>query len=427
VSGQTVAQKVLARAAGLPRVDPGQIVDARIDRIVVNENFHRMQRALVAAGFPDGFPRFADLDRFHLMIEHFQPAQTAQEAGVVAGLRALVARYGIRHFTDATCGVMHRMVLEDIAIPGELALGNDSHSCAWGALNCAGTGMSEKDLIFALITGELWFKVPATIRIALAGRPAPWLSSKDIVLHLAGNEGAGFGLYRALEFDGPGVAHLSVEARMGLATHAVELGAKFGLFPFDAAAEAFLAARPNGAARLAAARPVAADPDAAYERSIAVDLDALTPQVAVPHTIGNVHPVEAVAGEALTIAVIGSCANGHVEDLRAAAAVLRGRRVADGMRLFVQPSSWAVYRQSMREGLLETLLEAGAQVLSPGCHACQGRQPALSAEDRCITSTTRNYRGRMGHAEARIFLASPQTVAASALAGRIADPREALR
>jgi 3-isopropylmalate/(R)-2-methylmalate dehydratase large subunit len=185
-----------------------------------------------------------------------------------------------------------------------------------------------------------------------------------------------------------------------------------------------LAAAPNGAARLQAARPVAADPDAAYERTIAVDLAALTPQVAVPHTIGNVHPVGDVAGERLDVAVIGSCANGHVEDLRAAVAVLRGRRIAPAIRFFVQPSSWAVYRQAMREGLLEALLESGAQLLSPGCHACQGRQPSLAASDHCITSTTRNYRGRMGHAEARIYLASPQTVAASALLGRIADPRE---
>lgn len=426
MTGRTMAEKVLARAAGLAEVRPGQIVDARIDRIVVNENFHRMQRAIVAAGFPEGFPRFADLDRFHLMIEHFQPAQTPQEAAVVTQLRALVARYSIRHFTDATCGVMHRMVLEDIAIPGELALGNDSHSCAWGALNCAGTGMGETDLIFALVTGELWFKVPASIRVVLSGALSPWLSSKDVVLHLAGREGADFGLYRALEFAGGGVAALSVEARMGLAAHAVELGAKFGLFPFDEAASAFIAGRPGGAARLAAARPVAADADAVYERGLSVDLAALTPQVAAPHTFGNVHPAADLAGEAVNVAVIGSCANGHVEDLRAAVAVLRGRRVAPGLRLYVQPASWAVYRQAMGEGLFEALLEAGAQVLSPGCHACQGRQPALSAEDRCITSTTRNYRGRMGHAEAGIYLASPQTVAASALSGRITDPREVM-
>jgi len=424
MTGQTMAEKVLARAAGLARVQPGQIVDARIDRIVVNENFLRMHRALVAAGFPQGFPRFADLDRFHLMIEHFQPAQTPTEAAVVTELRALVARYGIRHFTDATCGVMHRMVLEDIAIPGELALGNDSHSCGWGALNCAGTGMGEKDLIFALVTGELWFKVPATIQVTLHGRLAPQTAAKDLVLHLAGREGADLALYRALEFAGEGLASLSMEARMGLAAHAVELGAKFGLFPFDDVAAAFLAAAPGGAARLAAARPFLADPDATYERRIAVDLGALTPQVAAPHGFGRVRPVGDLAGEALEVAVIGSCANGHVEDLRAAVAVLDGRRIAPGMRFYVQPSSWAVYRQAMREGLLEALLESGAQLLSPGCHACQGRQPSLAATDRCITSTTRNYRGRMGHAEARIYLASPQTVAASALLGRIADPRE---
>jgi 3-isopropylmalate/(R)-2-methylmalate dehydratase large subunit len=422
----TMAERVLARAAGLASVEPGQLVDARLDRIVVNENFLRMHRALVAEGFADGFPGFADLDRFHLMIEHFQPAQTEHAAAVVAAVRALAARYGIRHFTDATCGVMHRMVLEDIAIPGELAIGNDSHSCGWGALNCVATGMGEKDLIFALVTGSLWFKVPPSIRIELTGTPPAWLSSKDIVLHLAATEGVGFGLYRALEFAGDGVAALSFEARAGLAVHAVELGAKFGLFPFDAVAEAFLAAQPNGARRRAAARPVAADHDARYERRIAVALDRLAPLVAVPHTIGNVQPIEAVAGEALSVAVVGSCANGHVEDLRAAATVLRGRRVAPSIRFYVQPCSWGVYRAAAREGLLDILLEAGAQVLSPGCHACQGRQPALAADDRCITSTTRNYRGRMGHPQARIFLASPLAVAAAAVAGRIVDPRTLL-
>jgi 3-isopropylmalate/(R)-2-methylmalate dehydratase large subunit len=419
-----MAEKVLARAAGLPSVTAGQIVDARLDRVVANENFHRMHRTLVREGFAEGFPRIFDLDRFHLLLEHYQPAQNEKQAGALALMRELARRYGLRHFVDSTCGVMHRMVLDDIAIPGELAVGNDSHSCAWGALNCAGTGIGEKDMIFALIFGELWFKVPPSIRIDLSGRLAPWASSKDIVLRLAGDHGVGLGLYRSLEFAGPALPALSVEARMGLASHAVELGAKFGLFPFDAAAEAFLADRPSGAARLEAARPVAADPDAAYERAIPLDLDALAPQVALPHTFENVRGVREVAGEALTMAVIGSCANGHVEDIRAAAALLRGRRVAAGIRLFVQPSSWVVYRQAMREGLFEVLLDAGAQVLSPGCHACQGQQAALAPEDRCITSATRNYRGRMGSPEARIFLASPQTVAASALAGRVADPRE---
>lgn len=422
--GLTIAEKALARSAGLSRVTPGQIVDARLDRVVVNENFRRMHQTLVANGFPDGFPALADRGRLHLMIEHFQPPQSPAEAAVVRDVRALAARYGITNFTDSTCGVMHRMVLEDIAVPGDLAVGNDSHSCAWGALNCVATGLGDRDMIFAIATGTQWFRVPETIRVGMTGRLAAYASAKDVILHLAGDHGADFALYRSIEFDGSGLAGLDMEARMGLATHAVELGAKFGLFPFDDVAAAFLAQQRSGAWRAEAARPLLPDPDARYARCLTIDLSGLVPQVAVPHTIGNVHPVSAVAGEHLHVAIIGSCANGHVADLRAAASILGGKRVAAGVRLFVQPASWAVYRAAMAEGLFATLLDAGAQILSPGCHACQGRQPALAAGEVCISSTTRNYRGRMGDPEARIYLASPQTVAASAIAGQITDPRE---
>jgi 3-isopropylmalate/(R)-2-methylmalate dehydratase large subunit len=424
--GMTIAEKIFARAAGLSEIRAGQYVDARVDRIIAHEEFYRIHTAAVEGGLKDGLPYIWDTERFHVVLEHFQPAINPTQAIRARRMREIASQYGIRHFRDTLAGVLHRIALEDYVVPGELALGSDSHSCAWGALNCAGTGMGEHELAYAAVTGELWFHVPETIKLALERGLQPGVTAKDVALWLGGKFGTAFALYKSMEFTGPGAVALSLEARMTLAAHAVELGGKFGLFDYDAKTEAFLSRRPGFAELRESMRPVAADPDAVYGQEVVIDLAAMPPQVARPHTFENVVPVGEVRGVRVSQAQVGSCANGHIEDIELLADTLRGRKVHPQTRLFVQPASWGVYRAAMERGLLGTVLDAGGQVLSPGCHLCLGMQGTLAPGDVCISSTTRNHRGRMGSGEADVYLASPLTVAASAIAGEIIDPREIL-
>lgn len=424
--GMTIVEKVMARASGKEAVHPDEYVDARIDRIIAHEEFYRIHTAAEDAGLTGGLPQIWDRDRFHLILEHLQPVMNVTQALRQQKMRELAKRYGLKHFRDALCGVIHRIALEDFVLPGELALGSDSHSVAWGAVNCVGTGMGEHELAYALVYGTLWFRVPETIKVVLSGRPHAALSGKDIALYLAGHHTSAFALYKAIEFAGPGASALSIDARISLAAHAVELGGKFGVFGYDEKTEAFLADRTAMVHQKHLAPPVAPDPDARYCQEVHVDLDGLEPQVACPHSFDNVVPLGRVAGTPIHQAQVGSCANGHLEDIATAARVVKGKQVAQGVRFFIQPASWSVYRASQQGGFIDDLLDAGAQVLSPGCHLCVGMQGTLAAGDVCITSTTRNFRGRIGSGDAQIYLASPATVAASALAGVIADPREVL-
>ena len=282
-------------------------------------------------------------------------------------------------------------------------------------------------MVFAIVFGMIWFKVPETICVNLHGALAPHQSGKDVMLWLAGKYGADFALYKALEFRGDGAAAMSIDARITLADHAVEHGGKFGLFEFDDKTAAFLDARKNTRHQLGWSNPVSADADAVYCQTVELDLAGLEPQVAKPHTFENVVPVSEVVGTHIDQAMVGSCANGHLDDMQAVARVVRGRHVHPGTRFIVQPASWTVYRESMRLGLIEIMLDAGVSVISPGCHVCFGMQGTLTDGDVCLTSTTRNHRGRMGSDAAEIYLASPVTVAASALAGEIVHPAEAVK
>jgi 3-isopropylmalate/(R)-2-methylmalate dehydratase large subunit len=422
--GMTIAERIFADAAGASTVRPGDYVDARVDRIIAHEEFYRIHTAAVDGGLEGGLPYIWDLDRFHVVLEHFQPALNPTQAIRARRMRDIAERYGLRHFRDTVAGVLHRMALEDYVVPGELALGSDSHSCAWGALNCAGTGMGEHELAYAAVFGELWFRVPESIKVVLEGELQAGVTAKDVALWLGGRFGTSFALGQSIEFTGAGAASMSIEGRFTLAAHAVELGGKFGLFDYDAKTEAFLAQRPDFERLRGQMRPVSADPDAVYEQEVVIDLASLPPQVACPHTFENVVPISELRGVQVSQAQVGSCANGHIEDIELLAAGLHGRKVHPRTRLFVQPSSWAVYRAAMERGYFASILDAGGQVLSPGCHLCLGMQGALAPGDVCISSTTRNHRGRMGSGEADIYLASPVTVAASAIAGEIVDPRE---
>ncbi|MDR7465610.1 MAG: aconitase/3-isopropylmalate dehydratase large subunit family protein, partial [Armatimonadota bacterium] len=306
--------------------------------------------------------------------------------------------------------------------PGMLLVGTDSHTTTHGALGAAATGIGTTEMAYVLATGRLWFRVPETVRVELTGAPGPGVGWKDAILHLAGRIGADGAQYRALEFAGAALAGMGIGGRMTMANMAVELGAKFGLFPADAAALDYLAER--GLEVL----PFGPDPDAVYQETLTVDLSALEPQVALPHSVDRVRPVSAVADLPVDQAFIGSCTNGRVEDLEVAAQYLAGRRVHPRTRLIVAPASRAVLQEAMERGILPALLAAGALLLPPGCGPCfGGHQGLLAPGERCIGTHNRNFAGRMGSPAAEIYLASPATVAASALYGRITDPRRVER
>lgn len=417
--GQTMVERLFSRKQGAPAA-AGDIVTARLDGVMCDYKFGTVNLHAAKAGFAEGVPAVWDPDRVFVLGDHHQPAPSQQLADSNRAVRRHVERLGIRTFRDAEPGISHQMMIDDgLAHPGDLIVANDSHAIAYGAVNAAGTGISGIEMVYALMFGELWFQVPETVRITLKGRVPDYPIGKDIILHLAGRFGDDFANGRAIEFAGPAVESLPMDDRLCLAAHGVEVGAKFALFPFDAVAAAV--AKPAEAHG-----PLAAGADARYAEDLEVDLDAMPFVVARPHGFGNGVPVGDVAGLRVDQAQIGSCANGRFEDIAIAARVMEGRRVAPGTRFIVSPASQSVYMRALRAGHVETLVAAGCQVVTPGCGICQPMVGVLAEGEVCISSTTRNYRGRKGSPDAEIYLAGPLTVAAAALAGRIVDPREVL-
>lgn len=421
----TMAEKLLTRhnLAG-KTVRAGDFLEARIDGAMchyhANDPLHEMA---VQSGFQDGMPRVWDPDRVFVLMDHHQPALSQKLADDNAVIRRAVERLGIRCFHDAEPGISHQMMADyGLMRPGELVVGNDSHTISYGALNAGGTGISRADMFYALLYGELWFQVPPSIKVVLEGRHPSYPIAKDIILSLAGRYGDDFAGSLSIEFSGSLVPQLSIDSRMCLAAHGVEVGAKFALFPEDEKTRAFLAGRTDKAYE-----PLVADPGAEYEKEVRVNVDEMPFVVAKPHQFGNVAPVAEVAGQKINQAQIGSCANGRFEDIEIAARVLKGRKVAKGVRFIISPASQQVYLRSVKAGLVETLLEAGAQVVTPGCGVCQPRVGFLSDGEVCITATTRNFKGRKGSLKADIYLGGPLTVAAAALAGEIVDPKEVIR
>lgn len=414
--GMTMAERILARASGRPAVTPGEYVTARIDRVMCHEAFALCAMQLAKLGIT----RVFDPEKVVVVLDHFFPAPTIEMARGHVLARQFVESLGIRHFLGHA-GICHQVLTEQGYIrPGELILGTDSHATTYGALAAAGAGIGVTEMTYVLATGELWFQVPATIRFLLDGTLGPGLMSKDVVLHLAGTFGTAVAQYRAIEFAGALARRMSVSSRMTVANMGVELGAKFAFFEADAVARAYLEER--GAREPA---PFGPDPDAAYAATHAVDVSALEPQVACPHSPGNVKPVSRVEGTRVHQAFLGSCANARLEDFRVAAAILRNRKVHPGTRFLVTPASQEVYLAATRAGYTTTLLEAGAYVTASGCGACPGgHNGVVGPGEVCISTTNRNFRGRMGSPEAEVYLGSPATVAAAAVAGRIVDPRE---
>src|SRR5579871_5412090 len=326
--GMTIAEKILARAAGKATVAPGEYVDCRLDGIVAMQGFVETHAHVISAGLPDGLPRIWDPNKLIMMIEHHQPAANLKVAERGVLLRKLAARYGIKNFYDSTCGIAHQMVVDHgHAWPGQLVIGCDSHTIMLGGLNCASTCIGETELAYASVFGELWFRVPESLRIEITGRLPRWLCGKDIMLHLAGRHGADFALYKSIEFTGDGASHLSMDSRFTLADHGIEVGAKFALFECDEKTRELLAHQ-----KAVDFAPVAPDKDDTYSGSMAVDVTELAPQIAAPHSFENNMPIAEAVGVPVHQASIGSCANGRFEDIEIAAAILKGRKVSPGVR-----------------------------------------------------------------------------------------------
>ncbi|MFI5394621.1 MAG: 3-isopropylmalate dehydratase large subunit [Candidatus Binatia bacterium] len=413
--GQTIAEKILSAKVGRP-VAAGEYVIAPVDRAMLHEAFALSWMQLAAAGKYTVWDR----EKVVVVLDHYVPASTERAATIHALIRTTVKALDLPYYYGESAGIGHQVVVEKGHVrPGDLIVGADSHTCTYGALGAAGTGIGTTEMAYVLASGRLWFLVPPTIAIVLKGRLPEWVSSKDIILFIAGKHGTEVGQYKSIEFIGEGAECLSLESRMTVSNMAVEIGAKFGFFNADEKTRTYLEGRCVGQTTL-----LSADPDAQYEAAYEIDVGDLEPQVACPHSVGNVKPVGEVAGTVVHQALLGSCTNGRYEDLKIAGEILKGKQVHPATRLFVYPASREVLLKAMEDGVLRILTEAGAILCNPSCGPCFGGHAGLlAAGETCISSTNRNFQGRMGSADAKVYLASPATVAASALKGVITDPR----
>lgn len=417
--GQTFAQKVLARKAGLREVEPGQIVTVQPDKLLTHDN-----TAAIAKIFREiGVEKVARPEISVIVLDHVVPAATEGHARNHQQIRAFVKEQGIASFYDVGEGICHQVLPEKgHALPGYLIVGSDSHTPTHGALGAFAAGIGRTEAAAVMATGEIWLMVPHTFRISVEGQLQKGVYAKDIILYIIGELGADGADYRAVEFTGPVLGELTVASRMVLCNMVAEMGAKIGVAEPDDKTRAWL----NGRS-VAGFQEVFADPDASYERVIEYDVSGLLPQVAKPHTVDNVVPVTEVLGTRIDQAFIGTCTNGRLEDFRVAAQILGGRNIAPNTRLLILPASREVLLAAVAEGTLTELITAGAVVLNPGCGPCLGaHQGVMAPGEVTISTANRNFKGRMGCKEAQVYLASPATVAASARAGEIVDPREFL-
>lgn len=415
----TFAQKVLARHAGLDYVDVNQIVTVQPAHLLTHDNTAAIIGKIGEDLAQHGVVR-PDLPL--IVLDHVAPAASEKTATGHAKIRAFVAQHGVQNFYDVGEGICHQVVVEKgHARPGTIIVGSDSHTCSYGAVNVFSTGIDRTEAACLMLTGETWLKVPPTIKVTLRGRFGPGVGAKDLILRIIGDMGADGATYQAVEFHGD-TADLTIEQRFTIANMGIEMGAKVAVFPVDERTEAYLTS--VGVPR-DAYEPAWADEDAEYVRALEYDLSTLEPAVACPHTVDNVRPVLEVAGRPVNQCLVGTCTNGRLVDLHDAAAILEGKQVARGVRLLILPASRRVYSAAAADGTLTALTEAGAVVLPPGCGPCLGaHQGVLAPGEVCISTANRNFKGRMGCNEAEIYLASPVTVAASALHGVISDPRE---
>lgn len=413
--GMTMIEKILANHSQQREVKQGDVVTCKVDWAMHLDIMFGMAEM---ARVPN---KIFDASRHIVVMDHAVPAPTIVDADAQAAARKFVMKFGIKHLFDVgTHGICHHLVAErGFALPGKLLACGDSHTCACGALNCGGRGLGGAEMLYVICKGETWYKVGATIRYELKGELPKYVSGKDVFLYIAGKYGDAVG--KNVEFNGPGVANLSVASRQSIATMCAEISAEFATFPCDDRLMDYLKGR-----AIEEFTPVESDPDANYDDVRVIKLEEMVPQVALPHFVpNNTRPVGEVEGMEIHQAYIGSCANGRVEDFAVAADIVKGKRIATEVRFVLTPASQEIYKAVLKAGYIETLLDAGAVVTNSTCGACYGGHMGLiGAGERCLSSSTRNFKGRMGSPDSEVMLAAPATVAASAITGKITDPRK---
>ena len=415
--GMTMSQKILAAHAGLEEVKAGQLIEADLDLVLGNDitspvainEMKKMDRKTVC-----------DKDKIALVMDHFIPNKDIKSAENCKCCREFACRHEITNYFDVgDMGIEHALLPEKgLVVAGDAVIGADSHTCTYGALGSFSTGVGSTDMAAGMVTGRAWFKVPSAIKFELVGKPSKWVSGKDVILHIIGMIGVDGALYKSMEFVGEGIKTLSMDDRFTICNMAIEAGGKNGIFPVDELAVEYMKEHSKRAFTV-----YEADEDAEYDETYVIDLSQLKPTVSFPHLPSNTRNIDQVGDVKVDQAVIGSCTNGRIEDMRIAAKVLKGRKIARGVRCIVIPATQSIYLQAMREGLLEIFIEAGAVVSTPTCGPCLGGYMGiLAAGERCISTTNRNFVGRMGHVDSEVYLASPAVAAASAVAGKIICP-----
>lgn len=419
--GMTMTQKILADHAGVKEVHAGELIEANVDIVMANDITGPMALPI----FKKMADKVFDKDKVVLVPDHFTPNKDIKSAENSKAIREFSREQGLTHHMEqGKCGVEHAILPESgIVVAGDAVIGADSHTCTYGAIGAFSTGVGTTDIATGMVTGQLWFKVPSAIKFNLHGKLPKYVSGKDVILHIIGRIGVDGALYKSMEFTGEGVKELSMADRFTICNMAIEAGAKNGIFPVDEAAIEYLDKHAKREYKI-----YEADKDAEYEEVVDVDLSAIRPTVAFPHLPGNaktVDEIEAMDKIYIDQVVIGSCTNGRMEDLRKAAAILKGKKVADNVRVMVVPATQKIYLQCILEGILETFVEAGCAVNTPSCGPCMGGHMGVLAKgEKCVSTTNRNFVGRMGDVESLIYLASPETAAASAIAGYIANPEK---
>jgi 3-isopropylmalate/(R)-2-methylmalate dehydratase large subunit len=418
--GMTMTQKILAAAAGLDKVEAGQLIEANLDLVLGNDitspvAIHEMDKMTVNTVF--------DKDKVALVMDHFIPNKDIKSAQHCKCVREFACKHDITNYFDVgQMGIEHALLPEKgLTVAGDVIIGADSHTCTYGALGAFSTGVGSTDMAAGMATGKAWFKVPSAIKFNIVGKPAKWVGGKDVILHIIGMIGVDGALYKSMEFTGEGIHNLSMDDRFAIANMAIEAGGKNGIFPVDDMAMAYMKEHSKREWKV-----YEADADAVYDEEYTIDLSTLRSTIAFPHLPENTKTIDEITEEVkIDQVVIGSCTNGRIDDLRIAAEILAEHKVKKGIRCIVIPATQNIYLQAMEEGLLKTFIEAGAVVSTPTCGPCLGGYMGILAEnERCVSTTNRNFVGRMGHVDSEIYLASPAIAAASAVTGKISSPEE---
>ena len=418
--GMTLTQKIIAAHSGLPSVSPGQIVNASVDLAMSND----ITTTVATKQFYSVHnPQVFDRNKCVVVLDHYNPCKDVPAAQQCKECREFAYDQKLTNFFDVgTMGIEHALLPEKgLVKAGDVVIGADSHTCTYGALGAFSTGVGSTDIAAVYLTGKCWLKVPPALKFNLTGKPAKWISGKDIILHIIGLIGVDGALYRSMEYTGDGVQYLTMDDRFTICNMAIEAGAKNGIFPVDAATEQYMAEHGNPTGW----KKFVADPDAVYEKEYTIDLSKMKPTVSFPHLPENAKEIGTFGDIEIHQAIIGSCTNGRLNDLKIAAEILKGRKVNPRVRTIIIPATQKIYLQAMDAGYIKTFIEAGCAVSTPTCGPCiGGYMGILASGERCVATTNRNFRARMGHVDSEVYLASPAVAAASAIAGRIVSPEE---